>query len=235
VKGIHEMTRLSKVVGLLATLAMFTAASAANAHPKLESSDPAADATISSAPKEIRLNFSEGVLSKFSGIELKDEAGKSIATGESATDPKDKKQLIVPVTATLTPSRYTVTWHAVSDDTHRVEGKFSFKLAQNSAAGASTEKPSGTETRRDSELQSANREDRGDGMCKCPGSDDRNIRRGSDRDDRMDRSRMQRNDRDSDRSDGYRGRDRDSRSRDDQRSRPECVIDDEGVKYCRVR
>ena len=229
------MTRLSKVVGLLATLAMFTGANAANAHPKLESSDPAADATISSTPKEIRLNFSEGVLSKFSGIELKDEAGKPVATGEPATDPKDKKQLIIPMTATLAPSNYTVTWHAVADDTHRVEGKFSFKLTQDSAAGASTEKPSGTETRRDSELQSATRDDRGDGMCKCPASDDRNIRRGSDRDDRMDRSRMQRNDRDSDRSDGYGGRDRDSRYRDDQRSRPECVIDDEGVKYCRVR
>ena len=229
------MTRLSKVVGLLATLALFTGTSAAFAHPKLEKSDPAPDSTISSAPKEIRLNFSEGVVAKFSGIELKDEAGKLVATGEAATDPKDKKQLIVPVTATLAPDRYSVTWHAVSDDTHRVEGKFSFKLTLDSAAGASTEKPRGTETRRDSELQSANRDERSGDMCKCPGSEDRNVSRGSDRDDRMDRSRTQRNDRNSDQSDGYRGRDRDSMSRDDQRSRPECVIDDEGVKYCRVR
>ena len=229
------MTRLPKIVGLLASLALFTGASAANAHPKLESSDPAPDSTVKSAPKEIRLNFNEGVIAKFSGIELKDEAGKSVATGESATDPKDKKQLIVPVTATLTPSNYTVTWHAVSDDTHRVEGKFSFKLAQDSAAGASSEKPRGTETRRDSELQSATRDDRGDGMCKCPSSEDRNVRGGSDREDRTDRSRMQRNDRGSERDDGYRSRDRESRNRDSSRSRPECVMDDEGVKYCRVR
>jgi methionine-rich copper-binding protein CopC len=225
----------SKIIGLFAMLGMLTGASAAIAHPKLESSDPAPDSTLSSAPKEIRLNLSEGVLAKFSGIELKDEAGKPIATGEPATDPKDKKQLIVPVTATLIPSRYTVTWHAVSDDTHRVEGKFSFKLAQGSAAGASTEKPSGTETRRDSELQSANRDDRGDGMCKCPSSEDRNVSRESDRDDRTDRSRMQRNDRDSDGAYGYRGRDRDLQYRDGPRSRPECVIDNEGTKYCRTR
>lgn len=227
--------RVSKIVGMLATLAMFTAASAANAHPKLESSDPAPDATVSSAPKEIRLNFSEGVLAKFSGIELKDAAGKPVATGEPATDPKDKKLLIVPVTANLTPDSYTVTWHAVSDDTHRVEGKYSFKLALDSAAGASSEKPRGTETRRDSELRPANRDERGDGMCKCPSSEDRNVGRGSDRDDRTDRSRSQRNDRASEWDDGYRGRDRDSRYRDSPRSRPECVIDDEGVKYCRVR
>ena len=229
------MTRISEIVGLLASLAFFTGASAANAHPKLESSDPAPDATVRLAPKEIRLNFSEGILAKFSGIELKDEAGKSVATGESATDPNNKKQLIVPVTATLTPSNYTVTWHAVSDDTHRVEGKFSFKLAQDSAAGDSSDKQRGTETRRDSELQSATRDDRGDGMCKCPSSEDRNVRGGSDREDRTDRSRMQRNDRGSERDDGYRSRDPESRNRDSSRSRPECVIDDEGVKYCRVR
>lgn len=228
------MIRPSKIIGLLATLAMFTAASAANAHPKLESSEPAPDVTVSFAPKEVRLNFSEGVLSKFSGIELKDEAGKLVATGEPATDPKDKKLLIVPVTANLTPDRYTVTWHAVSDDTHRVEGKYSFKIALDTT-GASSEKPRGTETRRDSELQPANRDERGERVCKCPSSEDRNVGRGSDRYDRTDRSRTQRNDRASDRDDEYRGRDRDSRYRDDSRSRPECVIDDEGVKYCRVR
>ena len=229
------MMRLSKVVGLLAMLAMFTAASAADAHPKLESSEPALDATVSSAPKEIRLNFSEGVFTKFSGIELKDAAGKVVATGEPATDPKDKKLLIVPVAINLTPDRYTVTWHAVSDDTHRVEGKFSFQVAQESSASASSEKLRETETRRDSELQSATRDERGDSMCKCLSSEDRNVRRGSDRDGRTDRSRTQRNDRESEQDDGYRGRDRDSRSREGLHSRPECVIDDEGVKYCRVR
>jgi methionine-rich copper-binding protein CopC len=229
------MMRLSKFVGLLATLAMFTVANAANAHPKLESSEPAPDATVSSSPKEIRLNFSEGVLAKFTGIELKDAAGKPIATGDSATDPKDKKLLIVPVAANLTPDRYTVTWHAVSDDTHRVEGKYSFQVAQDSVSGATSEKPRGTETRRDSELQPANRDELGERMCKCPSSKDRNVGRRSDRDDRTNRSGIQRNDRDSERDDEYRGRDRDSRYRDSARSRPECVIDDEGVKYCRVR
>jgi methionine-rich copper-binding protein CopC len=227
------MRHLSKTIGLLATLAMLIGASAAIAHPKLESSTPAPDSPTSTVPKEIKLNFNEGVLAKFSGIELKDEAGKPVATGEPATDPKDQKQLIVPISGSLIPGQYTVSWHAVSDDTHRVDGRYSFQLVQDSAAGAS-EKPRGTEYRRDSELKSADKDGRGD-MCKCPSSEGKSIGRESDRDDRMDGSRNRRDEREIERDGGYRSRDRDSRYRDSSRSRPECVIDDEGVKYCRVR
>lgn len=227
------MRYLAKTVGLFATLAILTTANAAIAHPKLESSSPAPDVSTNPAPKEIKLNFNEGVLAKFSGIELKDEAGKAVATGVPATDPKDQKQLIVPISGGLIPGRYTVSWHAVSDDTHRVEGQYSFQLAQDSAPGAS-EKPRGTEYRPDSELKAADKDGRGD-MCKCPSSKDKNVGRGSDREDRVDRSRNRRDDREMERDDGYRGRDRESRYRDSSRLRPECVVDDEGVKYCRVR
>jgi len=41
---------------------------------------PAADVSSKVSPTEIKLNFSEGVNSEFSGLELKDEAGKIIAT-----------------------------------------------------------------------------------------------------------------------------------------------------------
>src|SRR5260370_38668247 len=101
-------------------------ASAANAHPKLTSASPAADVSSKISPMEIKLNFSEGVIAKFSGLELKDEAGKTVATGVPANDPKDQKQLIVPLPAPLTAGHYTVTWHAVSEDTHPVKRGYSF-------------------------------------------------------------------------------------------------------------
>ena len=110
----------------LAVLAMAALAGSAEAHPKLKSVSPAADVSSKVSPKEIRLNFSEGVLAKFSGLELKDEAGKTIATGAPANDPGDRKQLVVPLPAPLTAGRYKVTWHAVSEDTHRVKGEYSF-------------------------------------------------------------------------------------------------------------
>jgi hypothetical protein len=110
----------------LAVLAMAALAGSAEAHPKLKSVSPAADVSSKVSPKEIRLNFSEGVIAKFSGLELKDEAGKTIATGAPANDPGDRKQLVVPLPAPLTAGRYKVTWHAVSEDTHRVKGEYSF-------------------------------------------------------------------------------------------------------------
>jgi methionine-rich copper-binding protein CopC len=113
-------------IGALAVLAISAVTTSANAHPKLISASPAADVSSKVSPKEIKLNFSEGVIAKFSGIELKDETGKAIATGVAATDPKDRTQLIVPLPAPLMAGHYKVTWHAVSEDTHRVKGEYSF-------------------------------------------------------------------------------------------------------------
>jgi len=120
------MSRNMIAKAALAVLAMAALAGSAEAHPKLKSASPAADGSSKVSPKEIRLNFSEGVIAKFSGLELKDEAGKTIATGAPANDPGDRKQLVVPLPAPLTAGRYKVTWHAVSEDTHRVKGEYSF-------------------------------------------------------------------------------------------------------------
>jgi len=113
-------------IGALAVLAVSSLATSANAHPKLISANPAADVSSKVSPTEIKLIFSEGVTARFSGIELKDEAGKTIATGVAATDPKDRTQLVVPLPAPLVAGHYKVTWHAVSEDTHRVKGEYSF-------------------------------------------------------------------------------------------------------------
>lgn len=99
------------------------------AHADLKTSSPAPKSSVADV-QEIRLGFSEGVNAKFSGVDLKDEAGKAVATGPAQVDPKNKKELIVPVSAKLSPGTYSVEWHAVSDDSHRVKGQFSFKVAQ---------------------------------------------------------------------------------------------------------
>jgi copper resistance protein C len=111
----------------VAMLAAFEAPSFAHAH--LIASNPAPDSSAVDV-REIRLAFSERVIAKFSGIDLKDETGMTVATGAASNDPKSKKELIVPVSAKLAPGTYTVEWHAVSDDTHRVTGRFTFKVTE---------------------------------------------------------------------------------------------------------
>ena len=120
------MLRNTMAIGALAVLAISAVTTSANAHPKLISASPAADVSSKVSPKEIKLNFSEGVIAKLSGVDLKNEAGKTIATGAPVNDPRDQKQLVVPLPAPLMAGHYTVTWHAVSEDTHRVKGEYSF-------------------------------------------------------------------------------------------------------------
>jgi copper resistance protein C len=116
-----------------ATLAMLIAGvisgGIARAHPALETTDPGQGSTVSS-PKEIRLTFTEDLIAKFSGLTLKDQSGRLVETASPTVDPNHKHQLIVPISKPLQPGAYDVDWHAVSVDTHRVSGHFSFKVAQ---------------------------------------------------------------------------------------------------------
>jgi methionine-rich copper-binding protein CopC len=124
------MAMFKRAAGLamaLAALASFETPAFAHAH--LITSNPAANSSAADV-KEIKLVFSEGVILKFSGIDLKDETGKTVTTGAASNDPNSKKELIVPVTVKLAPGIYTVEWHVVSEDTHRVKGKFTFKVTQ---------------------------------------------------------------------------------------------------------
>jgi methionine-rich copper-binding protein CopC len=100
----------------------------AYAHPQLQSAEPAAGGKTTS-PKQIKIMFNENVMVQFSGVELKDQAGKVIPTGKATVDSANKKQLVVPVNEPLSPGDYKVEWHAVSDDTHRVKGSYSFSVA----------------------------------------------------------------------------------------------------------
>src|ERR1700704_3741953 len=84
----------------------------AYAHPQLQSTEPAAGAATSS-PKQIKITFNENVVPRFSGVELKDQTGKVIATGKATAAPANKKQLLVPVEEQLPPGDYKVEWHAV--------------------------------------------------------------------------------------------------------------------------
>jgi copper resistance protein C len=112
----------------IAVIAAILCNGAAFAHPEMQSAEPAAGAATTS-PKQIKIIFNENVMPQFSGVEVKDQAGKMIVTGKATVDPANKKQLVVPVNEPLPPGDYKVEWHAVSDDTHRVKGSYSFSVA----------------------------------------------------------------------------------------------------------
>ena len=119
-----KMTSIATVTMIATSLCV----SGAFAHPELQSAEPAAGSATPS-PKQIRIMFNESVIPQFSGVEVKDQTGKLITTGKATTDPANKKQLVIPVQEALPPGEYRVEWHAVSDDSHRVKGNYSFSVA----------------------------------------------------------------------------------------------------------
>ena len=123
------MLRRPSIAFLTLTGSIF-GATAALAHPKLVKSDPAANAVVSTAPKELRLSFNEELVPKFSSADVKDQKGQKIEIGTAAPDPLDKKQLVVPMSKPLAAGTYKVEWHAVAADTHRVQGTYSFTVKQ---------------------------------------------------------------------------------------------------------
>jgi copper resistance protein C len=110
---------------VLCTTALL-AVSQAQAHAKLVTAEPAANATVA-APKTIQLQFNEELAKKLSGIKLTDTDGKSVATMSMAA--KDDKSLMIMPNASLVPGLYTVSWTAVTtDDGHKTTGSYSFTV-----------------------------------------------------------------------------------------------------------
>ncbi|RON43827.1 copper homeostasis periplasmic binding protein CopC [Pseudomonas frederiksbergensis] len=115
---------LKKALTTAALLGSLLAASSVFAHAHLKSQTPAADSTVA-APTELRLVFSEGVEATFTKVTI-----NGVEVKKLATEGNDKKTLIVTPAAPLTAGEYKVEWHAVSVDTHKSEGAYSFKVGQ---------------------------------------------------------------------------------------------------------
>ncbi|MGB3318060.1 MAG: copper homeostasis periplasmic binding protein CopC [Sphingopyxis granuli] len=118
-------------IAAIAAGALF--ASPALAHPKLVSTTPAADASVET-PSRITLTFSEQLMPRLSGVEvimtgmLGMPNHRMAVTGFQTSTGADGKTLIVALPRPLTTGSYQVTWHAVSADTHRIEGNFAFAV-----------------------------------------------------------------------------------------------------------
>ena len=126
------MVRISHL--LVAIAAGCLAASAAEAHPRLVAATPAADAMVA-GPATIKLKFNEPVVAQFSGIALQmtDMPGMKmptpfkVAVGASKLA-TDRTTLSAKLAKPLAKGTYRVLWHAVTADTHRVEGSYNFTV-----------------------------------------------------------------------------------------------------------
>jgi copper resistance protein C len=122
-----ELTRYIPAIIAFATATPVSGV--ALAHAFLDHALPAVGATVAPAPTEVTLWFTQALEVSFSGVEVTNAAGQRVDTGQATLDPKDPQELHVPLKP-LQPGDYEVTWHALSVDTHRTTGDFSFTVGR---------------------------------------------------------------------------------------------------------
>src|SRR6516162_4506504 len=120
-------TRRSITTLAAAAVLLMGGTAAAFAHAHLVRATPAAGGTVQAAPSEVMLRFSEKLEPKFSSVTVRDSAGKQVNKGNAAVDKADRTIIRVSLPS-LEPGVYKVEWRAVSVDTHKVNGDFTFKV-----------------------------------------------------------------------------------------------------------
>ncbi|WP_336047614.1 copper resistance protein CopC [Streptomyces sp. CA2R101] len=115
----------------------FGGAAPASAHAALTGSTPVQGSVVDHAPGQVTLTFSEGVAMGDSSIRVLDPRGKRVDRGKLLNLSSGN---VVKYGAGLPPGlgngTYTVTWQAVSADSHPVSGAFTFSVGAPSKAAA---------------------------------------------------------------------------------------------------
>jgi methionine-rich copper-binding protein CopC len=88
---------------------------------------PGAGSNLASAPKEIRLQFSDNVELPFSKIKLLNANDAPIEASAIALDKGNPRALVATLPA-LTSGVYRVRWSTVTRDGHKVKGEYSFTI-----------------------------------------------------------------------------------------------------------
>lgn len=115
--------RRAAVTVAAALLLMVGFAGPAWAHARLIASDPAGGATVSEAPAQVTLTFSERIETSFGGVQVFDPAGARVEAGDARIS---GTQVRVPLQPLTVPGAYTVVFRIISGDSHPVESRFAF-------------------------------------------------------------------------------------------------------------
>lgn len=120
------MTTKNIIVAITLGIGSLTA-TLAQAHAKIEASEPKADSVLDTAPTLIRLHFNEKLEPAFSKIELLDAKNALVMLPKAAIDSKDAKVMLAQVPA-LPKGQYLVRWSTMTHDGHKAKGEYHFKV-----------------------------------------------------------------------------------------------------------
>ena len=103
---------------------MLMSAPPGHAHASLTHASPSAGSALSAAPQEVTLTFTDTLEGAFSKITVTDANGIEVSQGKGQVNGNVMRVSLKP----LTVGSYKVNWRAVSTDTHKTEGNFTFSI-----------------------------------------------------------------------------------------------------------
>jgi methionine-rich copper-binding protein CopC len=96
----------------------------AHAHAFLDHANPLVGSTVASAPREVSLTFTQNLEAAFSSVQVTDANGARVDQGKAQVNGNAMRIGL----KSLSPGTYRVRWHALSVDTHKTEGSFTFTV-----------------------------------------------------------------------------------------------------------
>jgi len=108
----------------LSLLFLTVSTATAHAHASLAQASPSVGSTMSEAPHEVILTFTERLEAAFSNLRVIDASGAEVSEGKARVNDNTMRISLRPLNAGI----YKVNWRAVSTDTHKIEGSFIFSV-----------------------------------------------------------------------------------------------------------
>ena len=115
---------MRKFLILVSLLLVALAPVAARAHAFLDHASPLVGSTVSAAPHEVVLTYTQNLEAAFSTAQVTDAGGASVDQGKAAVS---GNTMTIGLKA-RGPGSYKVHWHVLSVDTHSTEGAFTFHV-----------------------------------------------------------------------------------------------------------
>ena len=119
----HRLMVMAAVLAGAVTLGAPTV----EAHAFLDHATPAVGSTVPAAPEAVTMWFTQELEPAFTTATVTDASGNTVDAGPAQVDSKDRTELRVALKK-LSPGTYTVSWHALSVDTHTTTGHFTFTV-----------------------------------------------------------------------------------------------------------
>jgi len=97
---------------------------AAHAHAFLDHASPLVGSTVARAPREVSLTFTQNLEAAFSSVQVTDANGARVDQGKPQISGNTMRVSL----KSLSPGTYRVRRQALSVDTHKTEGNFTFHV-----------------------------------------------------------------------------------------------------------